>query len=227
MNAKLFGALLAAPLAAVSAMIMAAPASAAVFFNNGDSINLTGSFKAPAPLAQYEFGKVGGTFASIGSYGNFGIQAPPNSTGAFAPFGALSNGAVLASNEILSVDFADSTTYLNKEFLRVSNGVDSFKFIVTGLANPSQTTTSIPLPIPFPSISVTSGVALLSGNFVSSTGSVLGTGLLTSNFTTGSNGSYSATLVVTKTVPEPSALLGLGLMVGTVFIIRRSQEVSA
>lgn len=216
MNAKFFGALLAAPLAVASAMIMAAPASAAVFFNNNDTLNFTGGFKAPAPNGKYEFQKVDNTYAAINgsSYGNFGIAS--NSTGAFLPFGTNS---VLASNEILSVDFTNSATYLNKEFLKVTNGTDSFTFVITGLTSP-------PVQVPIPG--ATLGFVGLSGNFVSSTGSVLGTGALTSNFGSTSS-TYSAFLEVTKvaTVPEPSALVGLGLMVGTVLVIRRRQEVSA
>ncbi len=212
MNAKFFGALLAAPLAAVSAMIMAAPASAAVFFNNGDLLNITGGFKAPAAPGVYKFLKTNGSAANLGSYGNFGILAPPSSSGAFAPFS--SNGKVVSSNQILSIDFANSATYLNKDFLLVTKASESFRFVITA-------------PITQLFAGGNAYAATFKGLFKSTDDEVLGEGILTSNFLPKKNGSYSATLEVTKTVPEPSALLGLGLMVGTIFIIRRSQEASA
>ncbi len=226
MNAKFFGALLAAPLAAVSAMIMAAPASAAVFFN-GDSLNFSGGYKSTLSAGKFEFRNVGGTVAGIGSYGNFGILGA-DSTGDFSLFD--SNNAIVAGNKILSVDFNDSTTYLGKDFLKVTNvdGTDSFTFVITGLASTALE--------PGPTLATGTnyfGATSLIGNFVSSGGNILGSGVLTNNFVKKPNGSltsgsYSSTLTVTKvTVPEPSALLGLGLMVGTVFIIRRRQEVSA
>ncbi|PZO60304.1 MAG: hypothetical protein DCF15_02475 [Phormidesmis priestleyi] len=219
MNAKFFGALLAAPLAAVSAMIMAAPASAAVFFNNGDLLNIGGGVKAPTSVGEHKFAKVGKpvTFAGIGSYGNFGIYDNDLTTGGFESF--ISNGTVLPGYEILSVDFTKPTDYLNnKEFLRVSNGVDSFKFIITEFISPLSAS----------SFGYTTNV--FKGVFKSLDDEVLGEGkgILSSQFLPNKNGSYSASFEVTKvSVPEPSALLGLGLMVGTVFIIRRRQEVSA
>lgn len=212
MKAKFFGALLAAPLAAASAMIMAAPASAAVFFNNGDLLNFTGGFKAPAATGVYKFIEANGSAADVGSYGNFGILAAPSSSGAFAPFS--SGGSVVAGNKILSVDFTNPATYLNKDFLLVTKASESFKFVITD-------------PITQLFAGGNAYAATFKGLFKSADDEVLGEGILTSNFRPKKNGSYSVTLEVTKTVPEPSALLGLGLMVGTIFIIRRSQEVSA
>ena len=200
-----------APLAAVAALSMAAPASAAVFFSNGDTLNITGAYKAPAPTGSYEFFKANGSAAPIGSTGNFGVQN--DSTGAFAAF--TSNGDVKAAYEILSLDFNDVNTYVGKTFLSLSKGGDAFTFKITEPAINQGSFNAGTL-----------GGALFSfkGVFKSLDDEDLGEGVFSSQFI-GQGGSYSATLVVTEveSVPEPSALLGIGLMVGAVYVIRRRQ----
>lgn len=202
-----------APLAAVAALSMAAPASAAVFFGNDDTLNITGAYKTSITNpAKYEFGISGGGFASVGSYGNTGVSS--SSDGAFEPF---ITDAVDPLYKILSVNFSDATTYLNKVFLRIDNGTDAFDFIITeaifGESKNKGKTTDVDYT--------------LKGIFKSLDDQTLGEGSLTSNYSnTKGIGSYSATLVVTKAaepVPEPSALLGIGLMVGAVYVIRRRQ----
>ncbi len=212
MNAKLFG-LSAVPLAALAALSMATPA-AAITFNGGDILNITGAYRAPAPTNLYRFRTVGGSNAAVGSYGNFGVQNA--STGGFSAF--ANSGTVRAGYDILSLDFNNLTTYLGLDFLRLNNGGDAFSFVITGAAtaNDGNFSTS------------TSGLAGYSfkGLFKSATGQELGEGILSGQFVGGGNGSYSASLVVVKSVPEPSALLGLGLMVGAVYVIRRGQLVA-
>lgn len=202
--------LAAAPLAGLAALAMAAPASAAVFFNNNDAINITASFQAPTPQGVLQFAKADGTFSTIGDYGNLGVFGSPTTTGAFAPFST--NGAVTAGYEILSVNFNDVATYVGLDFLQINNGVDTFKFVITDpIANYSPL-----LPNNFTAVGVT-------GIFKSLDDQVLGSGSLTGQFNKGANGSFSGTLTVTETVPEPSALLGIGLMVGAVYTLRRRQ----
>ncbi len=207
MNVKFFSKAIA-PLATLAALSMAAPASAAVFFGNGDSLNITGAYKAPAPTGVYEFLKLGNGPAPIGSMGNFGVQN--DSTGAFTAF--TSNGNVKADYKILSLDFTKPETYIDKAFLSLSNGADAFTFHIT---EPATNEGSFTIG--------KSGGALFSlkGMFKSPDDRELGQGVFSSQFIS-KNGSYSATLEVTS-VPEPSALLGIGLMVGAVYVIRRRQ----
>ncbi|MGB3294120.1 MAG: PEP-CTERM sorting domain-containing protein [Phormidesmis sp.] len=205
----------AAPLVTLAALSMATPASAAVFFGNGDMLNITGAYKAPATTGVYEFLKVGGSPAPIGSMGNFGIQN--DSTGAFLAF--TSNGDVKSAYDILSVDFNNVATYVGQTFLSLSNGVDAFTFQIT---EPAINQGS------FNAGSFGGALFSFKGVFKSLDDQKLGEGVLSSQFI-GKGGSYSATLVVTEaeSVPEPSALLGIGLMVGAVYVIRRRQVVIA
>jgi hypothetical protein len=218
MNAKFFGfsavlsALLGAlPMATVAALSMATPA-AAIAFNGGDILNITGDYKAPAPTNIYRFRTVGGSNAALGSYGNFGVQNA--STGGFSAF--ANNGTVQANYDILSLNFNDVASYLGFDFLRLNNGGDAFSFVITEpvTSNGSFSTGS-------------SGGSIYSfkGLFKNADGQELGEGILTGQFVGGSNGSYSASLVV-KSVPEPSALLGTGLMVGAIYVVRRGKLVA-
>ncbi|NJM96335.1 MAG: PEP-CTERM sorting domain-containing protein [Phormidesmis sp. RL_2_1] len=203
------------PLAALAALSMAAPASAAVFFNNNDALNITGSYKAPAATGFYEFLKLDGSSAAVGSYGNFGVQN--DSTGGFAAFGT--NGAVTATYDILSLDFTNPATYVGKTFLSLSNGVDAFTFKITEAAINQGS---------FAVGNMGGSLFSLKGIFASLDDENLGEGVLSGQFT-GNRGGYSATLTVVESasVPEPSALLGLGLAAGTMIVIRRRQTVSA
>lgn len=211
MNAKFFG-ISALPMAAMAALTMASPA-AAITFNNGDNLNITGAYKAPAPTNLYRFHTVGGSAAAVGSYGNFGVQN--DSTGAFSAF--ANNGTVTAAYDILSLDFNNISTYLGLDFLTLDNGADAFSFVITEPATEE---------FAFSSGSSGAAVFSLKGLFKSASGEEVGEGILTGQFVRGSNGSYSATLAVVKSVPEPSALLGIGLMVGAVYMIRRRQLVA-
>ncbi len=202
-----------APLAAVAALSMAAPASAAVFFGNGDSLNIGSGYQtSTATPSQYKFSLFGGGFANVGSYGNTNVTS--TSDGAFEPF---ITDAVKPLYGILSIDFSDASTYLNKAFLSINTGVDAFTFTITGPAveHPVADTDKL-----------TNVAYSFGGIFKSLDDQTLGEGTLTSNFSNkNGKGSYSAILVVTKaeSVPEPSALLGIGLMVGAVYVIRRRQ----
>jgi hypothetical protein len=211
MNAKFFG-ISALPMAAMAALSMASPA-AAITFNHGDVLNITGAYKAPAPTNLYNFHTVGGSAAALGSYGNFGVQN--DSTGAFGAF--ANGGTVTAAYDILSLDFDNIATYLGLDFLKLENGLDAFSFVITEAVTEEFSFTTGP-----------SGAAVFSfkGLFKSADGQEVGEGILTGQFVGGKNGSYSASLVV-KSVPEPSALLGIGLMVGAVYVIRRRQLVAA
>jgi hypothetical protein len=215
MNARFLGlsaVLSALPMAAVAALSMATPA-AAITFNGGDILNITGDYKAPAPTNIYRFRTVGGSNAALGSYGNFGVQNA--STGGFSAF--ANNGTVRANYDILSLNFNDVASYLGLDFLKLNNGGDAFSFVITEpVTNNGSFSTG------------SSGGSIYSfkGLFKNADGQELGEGILTGQFVGGSNGSYSASLAVVKSVPEPSALLGIGLMVGAIYVVRRGKLVA-
>ncbi|MGC1306213.1 MAG: PEP-CTERM sorting domain-containing protein [Phormidesmis sp.] len=217
MNLKLLSSRLAASIAALATFGMAAPAFA-VTFNGGDILNITGAYKAPAPTGLYRFHTVGGSAAAVGSYGNFGVQN--DSTGAFAAFG--SNGSVTTDYNILSLDFGNAATYVNKSFLSLSKGGDAFTFEITE---------PVSQEFAFNMGSFGAGIFSFKGLFKSLDNQNLGEGFLSGQFVGGGNGSYSASLTVLESpiesVPEPSALLGLALTAGTIIVIRRRQTVSA
>jgi hypothetical protein len=170
MNAKFFG-LSALPMAALAALSLASPA-AAITFNGGDILNITGAYQAPAPTNLYNFRSVGGGYAASGSYGNFGVQN--NSTGGFSAF--ANNGAAKATYDILSLDFNSLATYLGLDFLKLNNSGDAFSFVITEPATFNSG---------FSKTSSGSSTYSFKGIFKGASGQALGEGILSGQFVRG------------------------------------------
>ena len=198
-----------APLAALAALSVVRPA-AAITFNGGDILNITGAYEAPAPTGIYDFHTAGGSAAGLGNYGNFGVQN--DSTGAFSAF--ANGGTVTTDYEILSLDFGNVASYVGQPFLSLTSSGDAFTFEIT---EPAINQAS------FNFGSMGGAIFSFEGVFKSADDRELGQGVLSGQFI-GGDGSYSASLTVVESVPEPSVLLGLGLMAGAVFVVRRRQS---
>lgn len=194
-------ALASVPFAVAGAFTNSDPAQA-ISFNVGDTLNITGAYTPVLndPL-KLTFNDAPGGDGDAG-YGNFGV-VNPTTTGSFEAF--ETNGTVDTGYDILNVDFGDLTTYLNQDFLKLDNNVDSFKFIITAPVVKSPYSGSVP------GITFGGVVALMTGKFVNaSNGEALGFGNFTANFNN-ENGSFSGTFTVTS-VPEPTTILGLGVV---------------
>jgi hypothetical protein len=202
-------------------------AAEAVVFGIGDTLNITNGVDvqktdsgqelllfndlSTPPIAQ-----------PVGSYGSFGVQ--DDSTGGFEAF--RNAGTVIGDYQILSVDFEDPTSYLNRSFLQaVMPGLDEFIFEIT-----TEVTGDIVEQSVLGTVVGFASTHSFGGLFKDGAGNVLAKGV---GIVTAQGGvaqpefdSYSASFFVTETesVPEPATVLALFSMVGALGLRRRKNQ---
>lgn len=220
MQLKVLGFGASVTLAVATLMSISSPAQA-IIFGNGDTLNITGGYSTTlATPFRFTFKNVSNTIPN-GGFGNFGVVSG-TTTGGFANF--ITNGVIVNEYKIADLDFTNTAVgnIPDFDFLTLTKTVtgapgtpaaggpnDSFKFVMTELLD--KTFVNNPGPLATTNLQ-------FNGKFVNAqTNEAVAAGIFTGNFTDSTGaGSFSGTLIVemVEKVPEPSAVLGLGAVVG-------------